>query len=267
MEKLNIFYQLLKKLYNAYIRDNDSIKLEKQCGEGSQKIKIKNHCIVLTIGDKCKYIFTPTNIEEILYNIDLEDDKYYFQVVERAKGVDNHIRFSLKYDIKYKADDINQFIQDIRDLGILLSPSVGQYDKSNAKGLIKYCQSKDKFLLTILVNNNKLYFCHGIYYRDKNIEIIPFNLLDLEKEFDSYQVNSHEKILSNEIIDIGIYLLDKKVTMGLGYLIIPFFRVGIHDTFVIDSRYRYFCSSNIDKVKDKIKEYFEKKSSFSFHSS
>ena len=98
MNKLNKFYQFLKKVNNTYIGDNDSntkIKLEKQCGKGSQKIQVKNRCIALTIGDKCEYVFIPTEIKEIIYSIDLEDDKYFFQVIERAKGVDNNIRFIL----------------------------------------------------------------------------------------------------------------------------------------------------------------------------
>lgn len=259
MEKLNIFYQLFKKVYNIYIGDNvgiEKVKPEKECDKGSQKIQIKNRCIILTIGDKCEYVFIPEDIKEIIYSIDLEDEKYFFQLVERAKGVDNNIRFSVKHDIKYKADNIDEFIKDVTNLGIFLSPNVGQYgdfyNKGNAKGLIKYCQFKNKFLITILASKNKLYFCHGIFYRDKNIEIKPFNLLDLEKEFNNDRVVSQNNMPYNEAIDSGIYLLDKQVTMGLGYVIVPFSRVGIHDIYIVNTEKDFFYSNSEKEIKLKI---------------
>ena len=164
----------------------------------------------------------------------------------------------MKYNVKYKTNNVNEFIKDVAGLGILLSPNVGQYgdfyNKGNEKGLLKYCQLKNNFLLTILRNKNRLYFCHGMFYRDRNIKIKPLNLLDIEKEFEDYQINSQEAVPFNEIIDSGIYLLDKRITMGLGYVLVLFGRVGIHDIYIINIEKEFFCSTSEKELKLKIQE-------------
>lgn len=202
---------------------------------------------MLYIDDKCLYRLKPNEIDKVLYSIDIQDDMYYFWVIEKYKerNAKSNIKFTLKYDIKYKTDNLKQFIQDISRLGISLYPNIGQY-MSKYDNLLKYCTAKNNYLLTILDINNDIYISKGIFDCAKNMQIKMLDFINVKQDFQE----CIDSMSVNEVIDKGIYLFDKEIMINQKYLLVPFERVGVHQTYIVTGSEFYYCN-NEDEIKQK----------------
>jgi len=229
--------------------------LASKYGLGESKIDIDNNTIYLYTGAKYRSMISIGDIVDIVYNID--EAGYYFRV--KATGnKSNQFFFDRKYDIRYRAKNIENFINKIKALHIELTPDFGQYGalyECQFGGIIQYCTMSSKYLLTLTKGkHNTIYLNHGTF--DRSVYgIIDLENLNIEKEMNC----SPKKILSEKKYDVthGVYILDKSLTFDRGYCLTAVDLSGCYNTPMVFGD-DIFYSFDEEEIKNKIVELFEK---------
>jgi len=224
-------------------------------GSSEGEIYIQNDFVYLTVQEDYKSRIAIGNITDIIYNMD--NKGYYFRVKAVRKN-EKQFFFDRKYDIRYRAKNLNVFIESIKSLNIQLTPDFGQYGalyEQQQEGIIQYCTLRNKYLLTIIKDTqNTFHLNHGNFDRN-NHKIIDLNNLSIENEMRHYGQNMSSHKIYN--VSFGVYILDKKITFDRGFCLATVDLSGCNNSPMVYGD-DIFYSFDEEEIKTKIIELFEK---------
>lgn len=254
---MRVSNMILEIVNNLKYLVNRKILLRKY-GLGESVIEIKNDFIYLRIGKKYRSKISIRNITDIIYNIDSEG---YFFRVKAVGDSDNQFFFDRRYDIRYRAKDIKNFIAKVKDLNIKLTPDFGQYGaiyECQHDGIVQYCTTKNKYLLTLTRDKkNIIYVNHGTFDRYK-YKTVYLDNLSLKNEMSFYGNETLKTKMHNA--SYGIYILDKSLTFERGFCLTSVDLSGCNNSPMVFGD-EIFYSFDEDEIKNNIIELFEKYSS------
>jgi len=183
----------------------------------------------------------PLNIVHgLFYNID--DDGYYF-ILE----TDKYLRE--RYRVK---ENIEEFILNISEKGILVEPAIGQLGKEN--NFINYCMNNNGKILFITKNDNEILNIHFDKFERYNYLSTSVENLELDSLFKRQSNN-----LSKDKADLsmnGVAVINNYLTFGKGYGIVACSILKREGIIFIDDYFIY--SEDQDEIKEKIIELFKK---------
>ena len=227
-------------------------------GLGESVIYIKNNSLYLRSGKKYEATIPVENIVSIVYNKDNEG--YFFRVIANGKK-NNQFFFDRKYDIKYRASDIDDFIEKIKIFDIKLEPDFGQYGaiyECQDGGIIKYCIDKEKYLLTITKDSKNNMFCLNYGVFDKNMcTKISLYGLNIGKEINNQNTIKSLPEKMHNYVDFGVYILDKNLSFGRGFCLVEVDLSGCNNAPMVFGD-DIFYSFDEDEIKNRIIEIFKK---------
>lgn len=218
----------------------------------NQNIEIYENYVLLKIEDIYLKKYFLSEIREIFFNID--EEGYYFRVIANRQ-----LAFDYEYDTKYRINNQNTLIKKVQNKEIKLIPNFGI--DVLGEGIIKYCENKKKCFLFIarlknkLISNKKLFAInYGNISRDL-YKVISDDLknFNLEKELLKCHNNLEFSKQSRNFFSKGIFLLDKSLTMGMGYAITVIKAMPHNESFQ-DFSLDIFYSFDEKEIKNKIIE-------------
>jgi len=169
-----------------------------------------------------------TNMSKVWYNIDSEGYWFVFEdITEEALSINQKI-------IKYRLKNKQKLIEKVKSKKIILIPNFGW--SLCGDGIFKYVTMQQKYFLTITtivwdvcLNQDNVFALNYANIDRKYYKVINSNLkeLNLKQELSTTNLNNQfNKKLFNYSIK-GVFILDKSLTFGMGY-VITF--VEIHDS-------------------------------------
>lgn len=255
---LMLLYQKVfpTSVWQNYLYQKNIAALERKCNSKKQTIELENNNIVIKIGNSCKRIIHNTHDIDILYNIMIENDEYFFRVEEKT-GIDDQLMNDYKYDIKYKCINLPSFMMNCDKLKIPVIPDIGQYGVYYNKqkyGIIEYCMRKKMHLLTVTFDKKRYCIFYGAESSEMYINI-EIGKLDIQKAFAEPEIyfsgDNQHKIISN----YRVYILSHKITLDRGYGLIECDSFMPYEIADYIENISYTNSS--DEINKKIKDYFD----------